>query len=67
MKKNEFTSIINKSKEELKKDLGLYQEKLRQLKFDLASGKVKNIKEIKTVKKSIAQLFTLINKARDNY
>lgn len=61
MKKIEFKSIINKPKEELIKDIGLYQEKLRQLKFDLASGKVKNIKEIKEVKKSIAQSLTLIN------
>lgn len=62
MKKNEFNSIVNKSKEELGKDIGLYQEKLRQLKFDLAAGKVKNIKEIKGVKKSIAQISTLLNK-----
>lgn len=62
MKRNELKSIINKPKEELRKDVGLYQEKLRQLKFDLASGKVKNIKEIKEVKKSIAQLLTLISK-----
>lgn len=62
MKRNEFKSIINKSKDELKKDAGLFQEKLRQLKFDLAAGKVKNIKEIKELKKSIAQISTLLNK-----
>lgn len=62
MKRNEFKSIVNKPKEELAKDIGLYQDKLRQLKFDLASGKVKNIKEIKEVKKSIAQILTLIKR-----
>lgn len=34
------------------------KSKLRSLKFDLASGKVKNVREIHTIKKSIARIFT---------
>lgn len=34
---------------------------LRQLRFDLASGKVKNIKEMREIKKDIARILTVIN------
>ncbi|PJA02555.1 50S ribosomal protein L29, partial [bacterium (Candidatus Gribaldobacteria) CG_4_10_14_0_2_um_filter_36_18] len=37
-------------------------EKLRQLRFDLASGKVKNVREIREIKKDIARMITLIRK-----
>ncbi|MCD5396525.1 MAG: 50S ribosomal protein L29 [Candidatus Pacebacteria bacterium] len=36
------------------------REKLRQLRFDLASGKVKNVREIRKVKKDIARILTII-------
>jgi large subunit ribosomal protein L29 len=61
MKKTEFQQFKNKSLPELRKDLADYREKLRGLKFDLAQGKVKNVKEIKKVKKAIAKILTIIN------
>lgn len=36
------------------------REKLKQLRFDLAAGKVKNVREIRRVKKEIAQILTLL-------
>jgi len=60
MKKKEFQEYKNKSKAEILKDLANYREKLANLKFDLAAGKVKNIREIRLVKKTIAQLLTLL-------
>lgn len=36
--------------------------KLQGLRFDLASGKLKNVKEIKETKKRIAQLLTICQK-----
>lgn len=45
-------------KEELKKSLGEKRERLRQLRFDLAAGKVKNIREIRAIKKDIARILT---------
>jgi len=60
MKKKNFQEIKNKSVIELQKDLVGFRERLRVLKFDLAAGKVKNIREIRAVKKSIAQVLTLI-------
>lgn len=61
MKRNDFQQLKNKATAELQKDLKTYQEKLRDLKFDLAVGKVKNIGEIKNVKKAIAKILTVIN------
>lgn len=61
MKKQEFQKLKEKGGVELQKDLKSFQEKLRDLKLDLAAGKVKNIKEIKNVKKVIAMIMTLIN------
>ena len=61
MKKNDFQQYKAKSDAELRKDLGDYREKLRKFKFDLAQGKVKDIKEIKEVKKNIARIMGLLN------
>ena len=57
MKINE---LRQKTKLELVKILEDNREKLRQLRFDLAAGKVKNVREIRKVKKEIAQILTLI-------
>jgi len=59
MKTNELRT---KTDSELKKLLQDSRERIRQLRFDLASGKVKNIREIRKVKKIIAQVLTLLNK-----
>jgi len=61
MKKKEIQQLKTKSLTELQKDLTDYREKLRSLQFDLAQGKVKNIKEIKETKKIIARILTIIN------
>lgn len=48
------------TKGELERILREKREKLRQLSFDLAAGKVKNVKEIRETKKDIARLSTLL-------
>lgn len=55
-----LTELRRKSKDELKKILQDDREKLRQLRFDLSAGKVKNVREIRHIKKEIAQVLTLI-------
>ena len=55
----ELSELKQKSKEELQKILTENRNKLRQLRFDLASGKVKNVREIRKIKKEIAQILTL--------
>lgn len=52
--------LNQKSPAELRKLLKENREKLRQLKFDLASGKVKNVREIRKIKKEIARILTLL-------
>lgn len=56
-----ITELRQKSKSELQKLLQESRERLRQLKFDLTSGKVKNVKEIRETKKDIARILTLLN------
>ena len=54
-----ITELRQKSKPELQKILSDDQEKLRQLRFDLAAGKVKNVREVRKIKKDIARILTL--------
>lgn len=51
--------LRKKSREELKKLLTDHRERLRNLKFDLAAGKVKNVREIRELKKDIARVLTM--------
>jgi len=55
-----LAELRRKPKEELKKILQDNREKLRQLRFDLSAGKVKNVREIRHLKKEIAQILTLV-------
>ncbi len=55
-----ITELKQKSKEELQKTLEDDREKLRQLRFDLSAGKVKNVREIRNIKKEIARILTLL-------
>ena len=52
--------LRQKSKPELQKLLTELRERLRQLRFDLAAGKVKNVREIRQIKKDIARILTML-------
>jgi large subunit ribosomal protein L29 len=52
--------LQQKSKSELQKILADSREKLRQLRFNLAAGKVKNVREVRKIKKDIAKVLTLL-------
>jgi len=54
--------FIKKPKEELLKILKDNREKIRQLRFDLAAGKVKNVREIRRIKKEVSQILTILGK-----
>jgi large subunit ribosomal protein L29 len=56
-----IAEIKRKSDRDLQNSLQEAREKLRQLRFDLAAGKVKNIREIREVKKNIAKILTVLN------
>ena len=56
------SELKQKPKQELQNLLAENRERLRQLRFDLAAGKVKNVKEIRQLRKTIAQILTLCQK-----
>lgn len=61
MDKKQFQQAKQKKPADLKKDLKEMRDKLWQLRIDLASGKVKNVREIRGLKKDIARVLTIIN------
>ena len=54
------SEIRQRSEVELEEILGKKREKLRQFRFDLASGKVKNVREIRILRKDIARILTIL-------
>lgn len=61
MKKKEFQELKNKPVAELNKMMSDFKERLWNVKNDLLRGKVKNIQEMKTIKKDIARIMTIVN------
>jgi len=56
-----ISEIRQKSKKELEGMLQERREHLRNLRFDLASGKIKNFREIRELRKEIARILTLLH------
>lgn len=54
-----ITELKQKSPKELQRILEENREKLRQLRFNLISGKVKNVREIRMLRKDIARILTI--------
>lgn len=64
MKKTETQNLRNKTKEELLGDIAASGEKLWKLRKDVANGKVKNVREIRLVRKQIATAKTILNEKK---
>jgi len=62
----EFKELNKKTESELNRILKEEKGKLRDLIFDLSSGKVKNVREIRVIKKDIAQILTIFNARKKN-
>ena len=60
MKKKEIQELKNKPIGELERLVIDSSEKLRALRFDLAAGKVKNVKELHHTRKTIARAKTFL-------
>jgi len=56
-----ISELRQKSQAELERILTESREKLRELRFNLAAGKVKNVREIRKLKKDIAKILTILN------
>ncbi len=54
--------LKQKEEKDLKELLPQYRNKLRELRFDIANRKLRNVKEIQEVKKTIARILTLLKK-----
>ena len=52
--------LRRKSKKELQHTLIELRDKLRELRFNLAAGKVKDIREIRQTKRTIARILTIL-------
>lgn len=57
--------LKSKTEKDLRKLLLIEREKLRSLKFDLAAGKVKNVKQARAIKKDIARILTILNQIHE--
>lgn len=57
-------NLRQKSIEELNKDLIERKEKIQKIKFDLATKKNKNHREIRQIKKEIAKILTVISEKK---
>jgi large subunit ribosomal protein L29 len=52
--------LREKPLEDLREDLRNRRQKLRELRFNLSFGKVKNIRQVHSMKKDIARILTII-------
>ena len=64
--KEELKDIKLKSQAELQKILNSSREKLRELRFKVSQSQLKNIREIRSLRKKIAKILTLINQKRQD-
>lgn len=53
-----ITEIRKKTKSQLQELLITKRERLRSLRFDLVGGKLKNVREIRHLRKDIARILT---------
>jgi len=58
------SELRKKTEKELQKLLIENREKIRKLRFDLASGKVKNVREIREARKVVARILTILNEKK---
>jgi len=65
MKKKDLQELKNKPVAELSRLMHDGAEKLRALRFDLAAGKVKNVNELRTLRKNIARMQTFIREDKN--
>ena len=60
----EFKELNEKKPAELQKLLEANREKLRGLRFKDSNKQLKNIREIRALKKLLAQILTILNKQK---
>ena len=61
-----LVELRKKTEKELKDMEANLKEKGRDLRFQLAAGKIKNVREIRLTKKSIAKILTVLTEKRNS-
>ncbi|TRZ77791.1 50S ribosomal protein L29 [bacterium] len=62
----ETDNFRKKNITDLSQDLFKRHEQLRRIRFDMASNQVKNVKEVKAIKKEIAQILTELSMRKNH-
>ncbi len=62
----DIKELKNKTISELHNTLADSRDKLRVFRFKDSSNQLKNVRDIRVIKKSIARILTLINKDKNN-
>lgn len=55
----------NKTKEEIQEILDIKREKIRDLRFKDSNKQLKNVREIRSLRKDVAQILTFVNQMKD--
>ena len=66
MKTKEMEQLKNKAQIELLNDLKKSKDKLWDLQVDLRAGKLKNVRDINVVKKTIARINTVLSENKNS-
>ena len=66
MKKKDIEKMKVRTVAELTADIGVAKEKLWQTKKDIAGSKVKNVREVRSIRTEIARMMTLINAKKNS-
>ena len=61
--KDKIRDLSKMGEQELRNVLGEKKEKMRQFRFDLAAGKIKDVREVRETRRDIARVSTLLNSA----
>jgi len=64
MKKMKFKELVEKTDQELQKELAALREQTRELRFKLHGQDLKNTRQIKDAKQRIAQILTLVTQRK---
>jgi ribosomal protein L29 len=66
MKNNEMEQLKSRNDSELLSDIIKSKDKLWGLQVDLRAGKLKNVNEVKKIKKNIARINTILSERKNN-
>ena len=58
--KEKIRDFLRLSEKELYKILSDKKEKIRQFKFDISAGKLKNVREVRETRRDIARILTIL-------